>query len=45
MLHENPKSCEKHHNIQVNEDKEKPKFAKSRPTTAYMLARRNITDS
>jgi hypothetical protein len=45
MLHENIKSCQRLHNAQVNEEKQKPKFAKSRPTTAYMLARRDITDS
>jgi hypothetical protein len=45
MLHENLKSCERHHSAQVIEEKQKPKFAKSRPTTAYMLARIDITDS
>jgi hypothetical protein len=45
MLHEKLKSCERHHDKEVKNEMSIPKIAKSRPTTAHMLARRDITYS
>jgi hypothetical protein len=45
MLYEKLKSCERHHDAKVNNEISIPKFAKTRPTTALMLARRDITES